>query len=269
MHCGYERSQSAARGVLLTGVLQTSTFHQPESPDGVCQARQTVVRRLNMKRKWHHSPHPSGNRWGRRLRSERWGSAGGRWSTEEKQRVLKESGWENDSCRTRRWNMRCSMWNSERIQLRTMSRLSDSACGHKYCSTVTDLNTSIEQQRLFNILLVSQCWIRCDVFCISVTVIQRLLHHSPGRADSGSHKWPPSSQGSPWPWRRPRRQSGCSRRSLQPWSYLWKEVTCPRSSSLQRFYCQQSSRTPQALMERWPTHSAYQAQSEAGFNCQS
>lgn len=62
------------------------------------------------------------------------------------------------------------------------------------------------------------------VLCVTFTIApQRSAHadrHSPGRADSGSHKWPPGSRRSPWAWRKLRRQSRCSRRPLQRWSRL-------------------------------------------------
>lgn len=59
------------------------------------------------------------------------------------------------------------------------------------------------------------------MFCAHV----RMERHSPGRADSGSHKWRPGSRWSPWAWRTLRLRSGCSRRSLQRWSYLTEERT--------------------------------------------
>lgn len=211
MHCGCECSQSAARGVLLTGVLQTSTFHQPESPDSVCQARQTVVRRVTMKRKWHHSPHPSGNRWGRRLRSERWGSAGGRWSTEEKQEA---------TC-VKRVGLRERRRPNQEVK-REMFYVEQWTKPEAWADALTSCLQHGDRPQHFVVVLK-----------LSVTVKQ--LHHSPGRADSGSHKWPPSSQGSPWPWRRPRPQSGCSRRSLQPWSYLSGRKSHQRSSSCRDF----------------------------------
>ena len=66
-------------GASQTGVNQNSTFLLSESPGIVHWCRGE-----RLERKWHHhSPQTSGSRWGRRLRSERWGWAGGRWSTEE------------------------------------------------------------------------------------------------------------------------------------------------------------------------------------------